>query len=109
MTTITALRERVSERERSTALERWLLWPRSELGFAVSGLGQRVMRLGNRLEDAAPDGDEDEAWNKGVEYGRRMRRPAPARGDVEALLTRLGIDTSEATMAKLGYASEVTE
>ena len=75
-----------------------------QLADTVSGLGQRIMRLGHRIDDSAFNGDEHAAWNAGAEIGRLWPRPAPPREDIEAMLTRLGIDASDETMAKLGYA-----
>lgn len=94
------------ESDDATRLEWWLAEPRAELACAVSGLGQRIMRLGNRIDDSAFDGDEHKAWEAGAEIGRLWPRPAPPRESIEALLTRLGIDTSDETMAKLGYTAD---
>lgn len=46
--------------------------PRETLAWAVSGLGQRIMRLGRRIDESAPNGDEHEAWGKGFEVGRAV-------------------------------------
>lgn len=99
-------RARISARLESddaTPLEWWMAMPRVQLAHAVSDFGQRIMRLGNRIDDSASDGDEIAAWNQGLEIGRRMGRPEPSRAAIETLLMRLGCDTSDATMAKLGH------
>ncbi|WP_374969918.1 hypothetical protein [Terrabacter sp. BE26] len=105
----------LQERRESDELrpfEWWLVSPatefRTELALAISRVGQRIMRLGNRIDDCAYDGDEHEAWGKGFEIGRQLGRPEPSRADVEHLLTRLGFDTTDETMAKFGYAPAST-
>lgn len=107
MTTITTpralLRARI-ESDDATLLEWWLFSPRLQLAWAVSEFGQKIMRLGNRIDNGAPNGNEDEAFNMGVRAGRRMGLHEPSRTEVEKLLTRLGLDSSDATMAKLGFA-----
>lgn len=65
------------------------------------------MRLANRMDSCAFDGDEHAAWEHGLEVGRRLGRPEPSRSDVERLLDRLGLDTSNEAMAKFGFVSFV--
>lgn len=104
---IRTLRERM-ESDDLRPIEWWLVSPRAELACALSNVGQRLMRLGNRIDDTAPNGDEHEAWNKGVEVGRILGTAVPAREAVEAMLTRLGFDASDRTMEKLGYGPRTT-
>jgi len=87
-------------------LEWWLVSPRAELAWAVCNVGQHLMRLGNRIDDSAPDDNGHEAWNKGVEVGRRLGTLAPAREAVEATLTRLGFDASAGRWRNLGYGPQ---
>jgi hypothetical protein len=96
------------ESDEATPLEWWLAHPRIQLGHAVSDLGQRVMSLGHRICDAAPNGDEHEAFELGMRIGRRQGRREPSRAEVVALLDGLGLDSSDATMGKLGYGPQAT-
>ncbi|TQM62937.1 5'-nucleotidase [Humibacillus xanthopallidus] len=59
------------ESDDATALEWWITHPRIQLASAISDLGQSLMRLGNRIDDAAPNGDESEAFRAGYRTGYR--------------------------------------
>jgi hypothetical protein len=43
-----------------------------------------------------------------MRIGRRQGRREPSRAEVVTLLERLGFDTSDATMGKLGYGPQAT-
>jgi hypothetical protein len=65
--------------DEATTLEWWIASPRLQLAQAVSDLGQRIMRLGNRIDDSASNGDESEAWSRGYARGRSLRNPSRKR------------------------------
>lgn len=69
------LRKSLSEKTELNLIEQAILeGPREALAWAASGLGQRIMRLGRRIHESAPNGDEHEAWGKGYEVGRAVAR-----------------------------------
>lgn len=69
------LKRRLCEKDELNALERVIVFgPRERLAWTVSGVGQRIMRLGRRIDESAPNGDEHEAWSRGVEVGRMVAR-----------------------------------
>ena len=76
---------------------------RVRLAYAVSDLGAAIARLGHRIDHEAP-GDYTDGHHDGWELAAVTAAAihTTRREDAVKLLTRLGFDTSQANLERIG-------